>query len=196
MTTETATYTEQAFIADLQGAFEEHRAPMHQAHAVAAHLRRAFESGWPENSPKFGDGDGTYEVHRDAERGHPGPGFVVLAYRQPPQQIKRPAPHDHGVCWVVYGVKRGANMQTRYAYRYGGDRSQLPSFEKIQEIPQGPGDVDYFLPGEIHSVQGSTDEETVYVRITSMDLGGVQRHRYDVESGRSATFASATTLNP
>lgn len=196
MTTEAATYTEQEFIADAREAFAANRDPMHQAHAVAGLLRRAFASGWPENSPKFGDGDGTFEIYRDPEHGHPGPGFVVLAYRQPPQQPKRPAPHDHGVCWVVYGVKSGGNAQTRYAYRYSGDRSELPSFEKTQEIPQGPGDVDYFLPGEIHSVQGSTREETIYVRITSMDLNDVQRHRYDVESGRSAVFSSATTVNP
>ena len=102
-------------------------------------MRRAFESGWPENSEKFGDGEGTFEVYRDAEYGHPGPGFVVLAYRQGPQERKRPAPHDHGVCWVVYGVKSGANMQTRYSYKHTDDRSQMPSFEKVQEVLQTDG---------------------------------------------------------
>ena len=32
-------------------------------------------------------------------------------------------------------------------------------------------------------------------RITSMDLDNVQRHRYDVESGRSAVFSYATTTD-
>ena len=87
-------------------------------------------------------------------------------------------------------------MQTRYSYKHTDDRTQMPSFEKVQEVLQTAGCVDYFLPGEIHSVQGSTTEETIYARITSMDLDNVQRRRYDVASGRSAVFSSATTMEP
>ena len=194
--TQTATYTEQQFIADLREAFATHRDSVQQAHTVASLMRRAFENGWPENSEKFGDGDGTFEIYRDAEYGHPNAGFVVLAYRQPPQELKRPAPHDHGVCWVAYGVKSGGNTQTRYAYRHAGGDEELPTFAVVEVMEQGAGDVHYILPGEIHSVQGSTTDETIYCRITSMDLEKVQRHRYDVESGRSAIFSSATTTTP
>ena len=194
--TQTSVYTEQQFIADLRDVFATHRDSVQQAHNVAALMRRAFESGWPENSEKFGDGNGTFEIYRDTEYGHPGPGFVVLTYRQGPQEIKRPAPHDHGVCWVAYGVKSGGNTQTRYAYRHVSDDSEMPAFQVVEVMEQGAGDVHYILPGEIHSVQGSPTEETIYCRITSMDLDKVQRHRYDVESGRSAIFSSATTPNP
>ena len=194
--TQTAVYTEQQFIADLREVFATYRDSVQQAHNAATLLRRAFESGWPENSEKFGDGNGTYEIYRDTEYGHPNPGFVVLAYRQGPQEIKRPAPHDHGFCWVAYGVKSGGNTQTRYAYVHTGDDKEMPSFELVQTMEQGAGDVHYILPGEIHSVQGSTTGETIYCRITSMDLETVQRHRYDVESGRSAVFSSATTTTP
>ena len=71
--TQTATYTEQQFIADMRETFASSRDPVHQAHAIAGLLRRAFESGWPENSEKFGDGEGTFEVYRDTEYGHPRP---------------------------------------------------------------------------------------------------------------------------
>ncbi len=194
--TQTVTYTEQQFIADIREAFADHRDSVQQAHTVAGLMRRAFESGWPENSEKFGEGEGSFEIYRDAEHGHPNPGFVILAYRQPPQQVKRPAPHDHGVCWVAYGVKSGGNTQTRYAYKHTGDDAELPAFELVQTMEQGPGDVHYILPGEIHNVQGSTTDETIYARITSMDLDNVQRHRYDVESGRSAVFSSAANVTP
>ena len=194
--TQTAVYTEQQFIADIREAFSTHRDSVQQAHTVATLMRRAFESGWPENSEKFGDGEGTFEIYRDTEYGHPNPGFVVLAYRQTPQETKRPAPHDHGFCWVAYGVKSGGNTQTRYAYVHTGDDKEMPSFQLVQTMEQGAGDVHYILPGEIHSVQGSTTDETIYCRITSMDLDNVQRHRYDVESGRSAVFSSATTTTP
>ena len=191
--TQTVTYTEQQFIADLRDVFAKNRDSVAQAHEVAALLRRAFNSGWPENSPKFGDENGTYEIYRDAQYGHPNPGFVVLAYRQGPQEMKRPAPHDHGACWVAYGVKTGSNTQSRYAYVHTSDDAEKPSFDLVAQFTQRGGDVHYILPGEIHSVQGSTEEETVYARITSMDLDKVQRHRYDVESGRSAIFAAAWT---
>ena len=194
--TQTATYTEQQFITDIREAFADHRDSVQQAHTVAALMRRAFENGWPENSEKFGDADGTYEIYRDPELGHPNPGFVILAYRQPPQQVKRPAPHDHGFCWVAYGVKSGGNTQTRYAYVHTSDDAELPSFELVQTMEQGAGDVHYILPGEIHNVQGSTTDETIYCRITSMDLDTVQRHRYDVESGRSAVFSASMTPTP
>ena len=194
--TQTVTYTEQQFIADIREAFADHRDSVQQAHTVAGLMRRAFESGWPENSEKFGEDEGSFEIYRDAEHGHPNPGFVILAYRQPPQQVKRPAPHDHGVCWVAYGVKSGGNTQTRYAYKHTGDDAELPAFELVQTMEQGPGDVHYILPGEIHNVQGSTTDETIYARITSMDLDNVQRHRYDVESGRSAVFSSAANVTP
>ena len=194
--TQTATYTEQQFITDIREAFADHRDSVQQAHTVAALMRRAFENGWPENSEKFGDADGTYEIYRDTEYGHPNPGFIIFAYRQGPQETKRPAPHDHGYCWVAYGVKSGGNTQTRYAYVHTSDDAELPSFELVQTMDQGAGDVHYILPGEIHNVQGSTTDETIYCRITSMDLDTVQRHRYDVESGRSAVFSASMTPTP
>ena len=192
--TQTETYTEQQLIADIRGVFAENRDSVAQAHQIAGLVRRAFDSGWPENSEKFGAENGTYEIYRDTEYGHPGPGFAVLAYRQGPQQMKRPAPHDHGACWVAYGVKSGSNTQSRYAYKHVDGDTETPSFELTQTFVQKGGDVHYILPGEIHSVQGSTTEETIYARITSMDLDNVQRHRYDVESGRSAIFSSATAV--
>ena len=174
--------------------FAENRDSVAQAHQIASLVRRAFDSGWPENSEKFGTENGTYEIYRDTEYGHPSPGFAVLAYRQGPQQMKRPAPHDHGACWVAYGVKSGSNTQSRYAYKHVDGDAETPSFELTQTFVQKGGDVHYILPGEIHSVQGSTTDETIYARITSMDLDNVQRHRYDVESGRSAIFSSATAV--
>lgn len=189
--TQTATGIEQELIGGIRGAFASTEDPMTQAHTIAGLLRDAFERGWPENSEKFGAENGTYEIYRDAEHGHPDPGFVVLAYRQPPQKPAPPSPHDHGICFVVYGVARGSNVQTRYAYQYSDDRSETPKLTAVKVVLQEPGGVDYFLPGEIHSTQGSTEEETVFVRVTSMDLDDIQRHRYNPENGRSRAFSTA-----
>ena len=94
---------------------------------------------------------------------------------------------------MVYGVASGSNLQTRYHWAFGSDPTQLPVLEKGQDTLQRPGDVDYFLPGEIHSTQGSTEEETIYVRVTSEDLNKTWRHRYQVGGSKAWAFKAAST---
>ena len=192
MAQSTATYTEQQFIDDVREAFASSKDAGLQAQTIADRMRELFATGWPENSERFGKDVGTYTIHADTEQGHPDPGFMVLAYRQGPQKAGVPSPHDHGACFVVYGVASGSNVQTRYRWTYPDDSTQPPVLEKTQELPQKPGDAAYFLPGEIHSTQGSTEGETVYVRVTSQDLDGVWRHRYQLGANKSWVFKSAT----
>ena len=183
-------YTEQQLIKDIRSVFQNSLDPREQAHSIAQIIERGFDSGWPLNSAKFGKENGTYEIYKDKELGHPSAGFMILAYRQPASKKTTPSPHDHGLCFVVYGVQKGSNIQTRYTYSYSDDRSEMPSLRPTQIIEQLPGHAHYFLPGEIHSTQGSTEIETIYVRITSMDLTNITRHRYDVKSGRSRSFSA------
>jgi hypothetical protein len=189
----TDTYTQAQFIEDVRQAFASTEDACGQAQAAADHLRRALATGWPENSPQMGKDDGTYVMHRDAEYGHPNPGFMIMAYRQGPQPESPQSPHDHGPCFVVYGVASGGNTQTRFAWRYGPDSTKPPRLEATQQIIQKPGDAAYFLPGEIHATQGSREESTVYVRITSQDLDGVWRHRYHLAHNTSHAFVSGTS---
>ena len=188
----TATYTEQRFIEDVREAFASSKDARLQAQTIADRMRELFATGWPQSSEKLGKEAGTYTIHADAERGHPDPGFMVLAYRSAPRKAVAPSPHDHGACFVVYGVAAGSNLQIRYRWSYPEDSTQPPVLEKAQEVLQKPGDAAYFLPGEIHSTQGSTEEETVYVRVTSQDLDNVWRHRYHLGDNKSTVFRSAT----
>ena len=193
MTEAPKTYTEQQFVADIREAFASSKNPVEQAHSVAGHMRQILATGWPRSSDKLGEANGMYVVHADADHGHPGSGFMLLAYRQGPQRLKTPSPHDHGTCWVVYGVASGSNEQTRYHWNFGEDPDRLPTLETGKANVQRPGDVDYFLPGEIHSTQGSTEEETIYVRVTSENLDKTWRHRYQVGGSRGWAFQSAST---
>ncbi len=189
----TDTTTEEQLIADVQSAFAQGDDARGQAQAIADHLRRAFTEGWPESSAKMGDGDGSFLIHADPKLGHPHAGFKIFAYRQGPQPESPQAPHDHGPCFVVYGVAKGSNLQTRFAWRYDEDTTKAPTLEKTQELLQKPGEASYFLPGEIHSTQGSRTKQTVYVRITSQDLDDVWRHRYNPEHNTSRAFISGTS---
>lgn len=188
----TAVYTEQQFIEDVRQAFASTIDARAQAQTIADHMRRIFATGWPRNSAKFGAERGTYVIHEDEEYGHPDPGFRILAYRSAPRpETTKQSPHDHGVCFVVYGVAGGTNVQTRYHWAYPEDTTQPPALTVTSDTLQVPGDAAYFLPGEIHSTQGSSTEETVYVRITSMDLENVERHRYDPVRQTATTYRSA-----
>ena len=192
MAESTETYTEEQFIEEVRQAFASTGDATGQAQAIADHMRRMFATGWPENSAMMGEGDGTFLIHADKEMGHPNPGFMIMAYRRGPQPESPPSPHDHGPCYVVYGVASGANTQTRYAWRYDEDTTLAPTLEATQQLLQKPGDAAYFLPGEIHATQGSTEEETVFVRITSQDLDDVWRHRYNPAHNTSQAFRSST----
>ncbi|MEK9660012.1 MAG: hypothetical protein VW450_08735 [Chloroflexota bacterium] len=192
-----ASYTEEQFIEDIRSAFSGTDDPREQAQTIAECMRRIIATGWPETSEKFGPDNGVYVMHADESTGHPDPGFMVLAYRQPAlRPDTKPAPHDHGPAFVVYGVERGSNVQTRMAWRYADDPSARPTLEVTRSDYQAPGHVAYFLPGEIHSTKGSSEEETVYVRVTSMDLEKVKRHYYNPETGTSYTFKAATAPRP
>ena len=192
MAQSTAAYTEQRFIEDIREAFASTTDARVQAQTIADRMRELFVTGWPQNSERFGKEAGSYTIHADPDYGHPDPGFMVLAYRQGPQKAGVPSPHDHGACFVVYGVAAGSNVHARYRWSYPADSTQPPALEKVQEVLQKPGDAAYFLPGEIHSTQGSTEEETVYVRVTSQDLDHIWRHRYRLGDNRTSMFKSAT----
>ncbi|MEE8517739.1 MAG: hypothetical protein V3S98_01275 [Dehalococcoidia bacterium] len=192
--TQTIAYTEQQFIEDVRKAFASTDDARTQAQTIADHMREMFKTGWPANSEKFGAETGTYLVHSDTEVGHPHGGFQILTYRRAPQRGAAPAqPHDHGPCFVVYGVASGSNIQTRYAWKYSEDTTVSPTLEPTQTVVQAPGDAAYFLPGEIHSTDGSQDEETVFVRITSQDLDQVLRHRYNLSASTGKAFITGTT---
>ena len=187
----TITYTEEQFIEDVRQVFATSQDARDQAQGIADHMRRIIATGWPESSDKFGPKPGTYPIYTSDDLGHPNAGFRIFTYRSAPRRAEQvQSPHDHGACFVVYGVARGANQQTVYAWTYGDDRTQQPTLEPQRSFLQRPGDVDYFLPGTIHSTEGSCTEETVYVRITSEDLEKVWRHRYNLATSTSRAFLS------
>ena len=185
------TTVEQELIAAVDAAFSSGEDARAQAQAIADAMRKAFKGGWPENSPKMGKDNGTYLIHENDKLGHPNGGYHIYAYRQGPQPESPQAPHDHGACFVVYGVAKGMNTQHRWAWKYSEDTTQPPTLVQTQTIEQHPGEAAYFLPGEIHATQGSRTEDTVYVRITSQDLDKVWRHRYAPQHNTSRAFMAS-----
>ena len=182
--TQTAVYTLEQFIHDCQGAFRGSSDPRERAGAIASSLERLLAvPGWLESRlglPSDG-GAGTYELHRDAELGHPDAGFLVLAHVHMPGGHGTSA-HDHGPCFVVYGAYQGGIIQRTYRWE-GGQPGEAPVLKPAMEIQQAQGQAAYFLPGVIHETINTSSSRTIYIRVTSQDLTQVWRHRYSLVDG-------------
>ena len=142
--------------------------------------------GWMEPLMDFDGTRARAELHYDDAVGHPEPGFVVKgSVTDPAEPTGGSVPHDHGPAWVVYAVYRGEMEQYRYGWEYDAD-ARNPRLVERATFTQGPGDVLFLLPGEIHRTNLVSDEPTWVVRIESQHLDTLSRHRYDLEANAAS----------
>ena len=171
-----ATYTLEEFVGDLRESFASHQDLVGRANSVAGVLQGLLQrGGWVQEliDTKGYDGlpGGTYT---DDTYGHPAVGFHITCGAQKPNQAN--APHDHGAGWVVYGTYEGAIEQTRWGWDYSNG-VLVPHLVQKESFVQHPGDVAYFLPGEIHDTR-NVAERSVVVRVESQKVATLWRHRY------------------
>ncbi len=120
------------------------------------------------------EGPSSKELCRDKECG-----FIQIGHVR--QKGYRTPPHDHGPCWILYGVYHGAAEITTYRRTDDGKMPGKASLEKKDFRRLAPGMVALCLSGEIHSIL--TPEHSVIFRFLSHDLKDLQRHRYDPKKG-------------
>lgn len=111
------------------------------------------------------------ELYRDKDHG-----FILMGHVHD-KSHSNPS-HDHGPCWVLYGVYHGVTEITTYRRT---DDAKVPgraTLEKKELHRLTPGVVIPYLPGEIHSTLAV--EPSVVFRFLSCDLSKVKRHRYDL----------------
>ena len=186
-----STYTMEQFVEDVRQIFAKTQDPRQQAHEVAQHMKTLLTvSGWLEerlNLPEEG-GFGSYALHYDDKYGHPGDGFYLMSGVQPPGRDN--LPHDHGPTWVVYGVYQGAIEQTKWRWSYPEADRTSPEIKPVESWVQQPGDIAFFLPGEIHQTRCVADDRAVVVRLEGQKLAGVIRHRYDPKTNTAEVYTS------
>lgn len=95
----------------------------------------------------------------------PDHGFMLLAHAEP-AGLYRP-PHDHGRNWVIYGVQRGESEMGTYG-RFDGDDG-TPRLVKRNATLVRPGQVQVYLPGDIHDTRCVTGP-ALLLRFTERDL--------------------------
>ena len=100
-------------------------------------------------------------------------------------------PHDHHT-WGMIGVLDNALTETRF--RRVDDRSKegQAQLEKDRTNLFKPGDVTLLIPevDEIHQMDNFTDRPTVEIHVYGTDLRGLDRTRYELETGKIIPFAT------
>ncbi|MPZ14168.1 MAG: hypothetical protein GEU73_07040 [Chloroflexi bacterium] len=178
-----AVYTLDEFVTDLQQAFSSHPDLVGRANAVAEVLQHLVSvGGWVQELIDKGGYDALPgSTYADPTHGHPAAGFHITCGAQKPGQAN--SPHDHGAGWVAYGTYEGAIEQTRWGWDYR-DGLLRPRLVAKESFVQNPGEVAYFLPGEIHDTK-NVAERTVVVRVESQKVATLWRHRY-IKDGNTA----------
>ncbi len=118
------------------------------------------------------------ELFRDKDRG-----FILMGHVH--EKGHANSPHDHGPCWVLYGVYHGGVEITAYQRMDDGKVPGQARLEKKEIHRLTPGRALPYLPGEIHSTLAV--EDSVVFRFLSYDLNEVNRNFYDLATGAVQT---------
>ncbi|MDI3323947.1 cysteine dioxygenase [Pontibacterium granulatum] len=96
--------------------------------------------------------------------------------------------HDHTV-WGMVGILRGAETCDEYAVSDDGIRH-------LGQHLLNPGEVDLVSPtvGDVHKVSNAhEDKVSISIHVYGADIGKVQRHTFNPETGTPADFISGYT---
>ena len=101
------------------------------------------------------------------------------------------APHDHHT-WGMIGVMNNALNETRFRRLDDRQDPLYAKLEKGKEATVLPGDISLLIPtvDEIHQMDNHTDRPTVEVHVYGQDLKGLDRCRYNLETGEVTLFVT------
>jgi predicted metal-dependent enzyme (double-stranded beta helix superfamily) len=125
-------------------------------------------------------GGGSYVLHR-------GPGLSVTSVVWGPGS--HAGPHDHHT-WGMIGVMDNAIQETRFRRVDDRQREAYATLEKDRAVLVKSGEVSLLIPDvdEIHQLDNFSDRPTVEIHVYGTDLVGLQRCRYDLESGKISSY--------
>ena len=101
-------------------------------------------------------------------------------------------PHDHQT-WGMIGVLDNTLTETRYQRVDDRSREGFAKLERERTAQFKPGEITLLVPDvdEIHQMDNHTDRPTVEIHVYGTDLRGLQRRRYNLETGEIITFATS-----
>ncbi len=100
-------------------------------------------------------------------------------------------PHDH-CTWGMIGVMDNGITETRFKRHDDRSRANYAEIEQDRETLVRPGDVSLLVPeiDEIHQMDNYSDRPTVEIHVYGDDLRGLQRSKYNLETGEVKSFAT------
>jgi predicted metal-dependent enzyme (double-stranded beta helix superfamily) len=101
------------------------------------------------------------------------------------------APHDHRT-WGMIGVMDNALTETRFRRVDDHSKEDYAQLEKDRAAVVKPGEVSLLIPevDEIHQMDNFTERPTVEIHVYGHDLRGLDRVRYNLETGKVTPFAT------
>ena len=183
-----STYTIDQFVTDVRQVFANVQDARARAQGVAKHMKDLLAASdlTEEINRRAGGRRGRIDLHIDEKYGHPAPGFCLMTSISGPGSGEGPGgrlPHDHGASFVVYGVYKGAIEQTKYKWIYAKEGEWTsPELRESERFVQRPGEVAFFLPGEIHKTTRVGSEPQMVIRLEAQWLNRVLRHAYNPEN--------------
>ena len=99
--------------------------------------------------------------------------------------------HDH-LTWGLIGMLRGSERETCYQRQADGSLQQIATNTLL------PGQVAAVSPsiGDVHAVaNGLDDQVSISIHVYGRNIGQVQRHVFDPQSGAAKTFVSGYASN-
>lgn len=120
---------------------------------------------------------GSWLLHHD-----PDSGLLVTAVVWGPGD--HASPHDHRT-WGMIGVMDNALTETRFRRLDDRERDDWAQLERDRSAVVKPGEISLLIPevDEIHQMDNFTDRPTVEVHVYGQDLRGLERVRYNLETG-------------
>ena len=128
-------------------------------------------------------GSGTRSNHGSWLLHHsPDSGLLVTAVVWRPGD--HAAPHDHRT-WGMIGVMDNALTETRFRRVDDREREDWARLERDRSAVVKPGEISLLIPevDEIHQMDNFTDRPTVEIHVYGQDLRGLERFRYNLETG-------------
>jgi predicted metal-dependent enzyme (double-stranded beta helix superfamily) len=100
-------------------------------------------------------------------------------------------PHDHRT-WGLFGVIENQIEETRFRRLDDGSDTTRARIERTREHIIKPGSVSMLVPGsdDIHAMNNPSGRPTVEIHIYGRDLKGLERSRFDPETGQVFPFTT------
>ena len=135
-------------------------------------------------NPSGNSNHGSYRLHYSEDNGL----LVTAVVWGPGDHL---GPHDHRT-WGMIGVLGNEITETRFRRVDDREKGNYAVLEQDRVAVVRPGDVSLLIPevDEIHQMDNFTDRSTVEIHVYGHDLRGLERAKFDLETGKVSYFTT------